>query len=83
MQPTMGRKNEYHRRVSPIVRRGGRSSDIHMPTINEKNTARPAMVMSRAMTRLPRHAAAAPAIHSATAISANMMKLFQSIVCFY
>ena len=30
MIPANGRKNEYHRRVSPIVRIGGRSKEIHM-----------------------------------------------------
>ena len=44
ISPTKGRKNEYHRRVSPIVRRGGRSKDIHMERINEKNTNRPSTV---------------------------------------
>jgi hypothetical protein len=31
-------KNEYHKRVSPIVRIGGRSKEIHIPTINIEKT---------------------------------------------
>lgn len=37
-------KKEYHRRVSPIVRNGGRSRDIHRPRINAKNTPNPKTV---------------------------------------
>ena len=39
-----GKKNEYHRRVSPIVRSGGRSKEIHNPTMKAKNTTKPAIV---------------------------------------
>ena len=42
MIPANGRKKLYHKRVSPIVRKGGRSNDIHIPKINEKNTSKPA-----------------------------------------
>ena len=36
-----GRKKEYHNRVSPIVRIGGRSNEIHMPSIKLKKIASP------------------------------------------
>ena len=41
INPATGRKKEYHSRVSPMVRNGGRSSDIHKPRINTKNTPSP------------------------------------------
>ena len=44
MMPATGRKKEYHRRVSPIVRNGGRSSEIHIPRMKAKKTAMPANV---------------------------------------
>ena len=44
MMPANGRKNEYHRRVSPIVLNGGRSNEIHIIEIKLKNTASPRMV---------------------------------------
>ena len=33
--PANGRKNEYQRRVSPIVRSGGRSKEIHIIRIKQ------------------------------------------------
>ena len=39
--PAYGKKNEYHERVSPIVRIGGRSREIHIATIKLKKTAKP------------------------------------------
>ena len=61
MIPANGRKNEYHKRVSPIVRIGGRSKEIHMPTMKLKKTAKPRQVKVYTTTgRLPRHAAKAP-----------------------
>ena len=45
ISPTSGRKNEYQSRVSPIVRKGGRSSEIHIDRIKLKNTTRPATVV--------------------------------------
>ena len=44
MSPASGRKNEYQRRVSPIVLNGGRSKEIHIIRIKLKNTARPMIV---------------------------------------
>lgn len=41
MIPANGRKNEYHKRVSPIVRIGGRSKEIHMPTMKLKRQPSP------------------------------------------
>ena len=55
MIPANGRKNEYHKRVSPIVRIGGRSKEIHMPTMKLKKTAKPRQVKVYTTTgRLPR-----------------------------
>ena len=41
INPANGRKKEYHNRVSPIVRIGGRSNEIHMPSIKLKKIASP------------------------------------------
>jgi hypothetical protein len=46
MMPATGRKNEYHRRVSPIVCSGGRSKDIHIPRMKAKKTAMPVSVQA-------------------------------------
>ena len=46
MMPVMGRKKEYQRRVSPIVRNGGRSNEIHIETMKLKNTNRPMIVVA-------------------------------------
>ena len=45
MRPANGRKNEYQSLVSPIVRNGGRSSEIHIERINEKKTSKPKTVV--------------------------------------
>jgi hypothetical protein len=39
--PAIERKNEYQSRVSPIVRIGGLSNEIHIPTIKAKNINEP------------------------------------------
>ena len=44
MMPASGKKKEYQRRVSPIVRNGGRSNEIHIIRIKLKNTTRPKIV---------------------------------------
>ncbi|EXY14897.1 hypothetical protein M083_0390 [Bacteroides fragilis str. 3986 T(B)9] len=44
MIPAKGKKKEYHKRVSPIVRIGGRSREIHIPRMKAKKTANPANV---------------------------------------
>ena len=54
--PAKGKKKLYHRRVSPIVRKGGRSNDIHMETMKDKKTNNPAMVAVYAVFVLPFHA---------------------------
>ena len=41
IKPANGRKKEYHRRVSPIVRIGGRSREIHIPRIKLKKMSQP------------------------------------------
>ena len=41
IKPANGRKKEYHRRVSPIVRIGGRSREIHIPKIKLKKMTSP------------------------------------------
>ena len=66
ISPASGRKNEYHRRVSPIVLSGGRSSEIHIATIKLKNTNSPIVVDEYATTVFPFHAAMAPMAHSST-----------------
>ena len=70
-----GRKNEYHKRVSPIVRIGGRSKEIHMPTMKLKKTAKPRQVKVYTTTgRLPRHAAKAPNPQKSQSHEANRAK---------
>ena len=71
MMPASGRKNEYQRRVSPMVRRGGRSRLIHMATMKLKNTSRPTVVSAKAARDLLFHAAQAPRIHRRTAGAAK------------
>ena len=71
MKPANGRKNEYQRRVSPIVRSGGRSSDIHIEIMKPKNTNNPMMVDVKARAALLRQAAQAPVAHSNTATIAK------------
>ena len=58
--PANGKKKLYHRRVSPIVRKGGRSNDIHIETMKDKKTNNPAMVAIFAVFFLPFHAPYAP-----------------------
>ncbi len=61
MIPANGRKNEYHRRVSPIVRIGGRSKEIDIPTMKLKKTTSPRQVkVYTTAGRFSRHAAKAP-----------------------
>ena len=74
MKPAKGRKNEYQRRVSPIVRNGGRSNETHIIRIKLKNTARPMMVDVLAITDFSRHAAQAPTVQSTTATIAKYIK---------
>jgi hypothetical protein len=69
--PASERKNEYHRRVSPIVRIGGRSRAIHIPIIKAINTAEPAADATTAVQRrLLRNASTAPATQHITAMAA-------------
>ncbi len=75
MSPTTGRKNEYQRRVSPIVRSGGRSSDIHMPMINRKKITKPATVNRVGINRLLLlKAATAAIVHKITDSDEKYMK---------
>ena len=60
MIPASGRKKLYHKRVSPIVRKGGRSSEIHIRTMNAKNTSRPQPVVTKAVAFLSFQPAHAP-----------------------
>ena len=55
--PANGKKKQYHRRVSLIVRKGGRSNDIHMETMKDKKTSNPVMVAIYAIFVLPFQAA--------------------------
>lgn len=73
MIPAKGKKNEYHRRVSPMVRMGGRSSEIHMLTIKAKNTSNPVIVHPNVNPGcLPFHALIDPAPQKHKAITANI-----------
>lgn len=68
------------KRVSPIVRMGGRSNEIHIATIKLKNTPKPKKVETYTTPgRLPRHADQAPSPQSSKAETANGAKLFQLI----
>jgi hypothetical protein len=46
--PATGKKKEYHKRVSPIVRKGGLSNEIHIPTIKAENITKPNTVQATA-----------------------------------
>ena len=46
ISPAKGRKNEYQRRVSPIVLSGGRSNDTHINRMKAKNTNSPDTVVA-------------------------------------
>jgi hypothetical protein len=80
MSPTSGRKNEYQRRVSPIVRNGGRSSEIHIDSMNAKNTNSPKMVETYATLVLSLQAVYAPTAQSRTATAAKYIKESQEII---
>jgi hypothetical protein len=54
-----------------MVRKGGRSNDIHMAMIKEKNTNRPMAVVVSANVFFSFHAAYAPVIHRSTAMRAK------------
>ena len=43
-----GKKKEYHSRVSPIVRKGGLSNEIHIPMKKAENIAKPNTVQATA-----------------------------------
>ena len=66
-------KNEYHKRVSPIVRKGGRCRYSHNPAIKMPNTIITAMVKPTAILLLveERSANTAPANHKPTDSVAN------------
>ena len=75
INPANGRKKEYHRRVSPIVRIGGRSKEIHIPTMKLKKTTSPRQVkVYTTAGRFPRHAAKAPHPQKSKATMANRAK---------
>ena len=80
MMPANGRKNEYQRRVSPIVRSGGRSRLTHMATMKLKKSSRPTAVSREADRDLPFHAVQAPAIQRSTEGAAKYMKWFQDML---
>ena len=78
--PASGRKNEYHSRVSPMVRNGGRSNEIHIAAMKAKNTSRPVTVVVYARRSRFFQAAHAPTIHNSTAGMAKNMKCSQVII---
>ena len=69
-----GRKKEYHKRVSPIVRSGGRSSVTHIAMMKAKKIARPMEVATMVVRVLPFHAAIAPSAQCAIATNAKTAK---------
>ena len=44
INPAYGSKKEYHSRVSPMVRIGGRSNEINIPIMKLKKIANPKKV---------------------------------------
>ena len=52
INPANGRKKEYHSRVSPMVRIGGRSNEIHIPIMKLKKIANPKKVNPVSYTHL-------------------------------
>ena len=77
----MERKKEYHRRVSPMVRKGGRSKLIHIPTINTKKIAEPIPDKLKAPVRYPLKAKNAPIIQHTPELNAYMSNDSQLILC--
>ena len=72
--PAIPIKREYHSLVSPIVLRGGLSSEVHNPAINAANTTVSAVDSRTAnLLLLPdSKAVIAPAVHNMIDIAANM-----------
>ena len=64
------RKKEYHNRVSPMVRIGGRSNSNHIPIIKERNTTEPMADMPNAQFLFSRKAKKAPIIQHKAAPNA-------------
>ena len=67
IRPAMITKKEYQSRVSPIVLRGGRSRECHMPPIKNISTQAAAIAMQIAHTRRWYKANRADTISSSTA----------------
>ena len=75
--------SEYHSRVSPRVRRGGRWRLVHSPPMNTAYTTIPATVVHRLHLlhlSLCRNAATAPIAHNAMAAKANIIYTSQPII---
>jgi hypothetical protein len=80
---TTGRKKEYHKRVSPIVRNGGRSRDIHIPKIKRKKRRIPPQVSNTGNFQpFCINAATAPAIQHREEAITNQTKSSQLIYSF-
>jgi hypothetical protein len=91
--PAIKAKNEYQSLVSPIVLIGGRSRDIHRPTMKAAITAKAPMAITSASERRRRYLSdeadqwslaqsdtpAEPAART-TAGTANHMKAFHVII---
>ena len=75
----MDKKKEYQRRVSPIVRIGGRSKLNHKPMINAMNTADPKPETPMAQFLFNRKASQAPMNQQAPAHKAYGKKALQLI----
>ena len=71
--PETKAKNEYHRRVSPIVRKGGLPRLVHNSTMNEARTRSDADPHADAIRRLSHRAISAPAADNTAAEIPNHM----------
>ena len=81
--PATRAKKEYHSRVSPIVRKGGRPRVIHNPAMKNANTAAEAAAVPMAAFLLAHADMTAPATESVTEAMANHMKLSHVIISLF
>lgn len=78
-------KREYHRRVSPNVRSGGRERLVHNPPTNTAYTTIPAKVQTTLALLHPsllRNVVTAPMPHNITETKAKGKKTSQFIILF-
>ena len=81
--PPTGKKNEYHKRVSPIVLSGGRQVKSITPAINTANIIKPAVASSWQSFALLLYTKAAPPIQNSTEPIGEHINESQVILYYY